>query len=83
MPLIHAFDMQAFAVCLLGSVKKHLGQERKHPLLDNLLIMLQKLAACPTGSNISFHIGRTRFSVLLCSLLVNMYLFKQLYFQFR
>lgn len=80
MPLIQAFDMQAFAVCLLGSVKTHLGQERKHLLLDNLLIMLQKLAGCPRGSDIS---GRTPFSALLCSLLVNMYSFNQLCFQFR
>lgn len=52
--------MQAFTVCLLGSVKTHLGRERKHPLRDNLLIMLQKLAGRPSGTNISVHTGRMR-----------------------
>lgn len=76
MPLIHAFDMQAFTVWLLGSVKTHLGKEGKHPLLDNLLIMLQKLAACPCGSYVSFQNSRKQVSAFL--LLANVYSFKRL-----
>lgn len=34
MLLIHAFDKQAFTVCLLGSVKMRLGKEETHPLLE-------------------------------------------------
>lgn len=61
MPLIHAFDMQAFTVCLLGSVKRHLGKEETH-LLDNLLIMLQKLAGYPCdSSDVSFQNSRMVF----------------------
>lgn len=67
MPLIHAFDMQAFTVCLLGSVKTHLGNEETHPLLDRLLIMLQKLAGCPCGSDISFQNGRMLFPCIPAS----------------
>lgn len=61
MPLIYAFDMQASTVCLLGSVKTHLGKEETHPLLDSVLIMLRKLAGCPCGRNISFQNGRMAF----------------------
>lgn len=61
MPLIHAFDMLAFTVCLFGSAKTHLGKEETHPLLDSLLIMLQKLAGYACSSDISFQNGRMLF----------------------
>lgn len=52
MPVFHAFDTQAFAVCLPAwQCGKHLErregekkEKKQHPLLDNLLITLQRLA---------------------------------------